>query len=207
LAATAAFLERAAALTADPGRRAQRGLAAAHAKHEAGDQTAALLLLRDAQIGPLDELDRARVDLLHARIAFASSRGSAAPPLLLAAAKRLEPLDVRLARATYLEALWAAQFAGGLADGRGVEEVARAALAAPRAPRPALAADLLLDGLATMHTGGYAAAAPILKQALAAFRNEDIRIGLSSPRRVPQHQIALRANHSSSAHRMKLASG
>jgi hypothetical protein len=49
----------------------------------------------------------ARVDVLRARIAFASSRGSQAPPLLLKAARRLG-LDPALARETYLEALSAA---------------------------------------------------------------------------------------------------
>jgi len=46
--------------------------------------------------------------LLHAQIAFAATRGRDAPPLLLAAAKRLEPLDATLARETYLEAFAAA---------------------------------------------------------------------------------------------------
>jgi hypothetical protein len=48
---------------------------------------------------------RAQVDLLQARIAFASRRGSDAPALLLNVARELEPLDVGLARATYMEAL------------------------------------------------------------------------------------------------------
>jgi hypothetical protein len=65
--------------------------------------------------------------------------GAAAPPLLLRAAKRLEPLDVGLARATYLEALAAAQFAGRFAVDGNVVEVAHAALAAPpAAQRPRL---------------------------------------------------------------------
>ena len=79
--------------------------------------------------------------MLRAQIAFASNRGSDAPPLLLKAAKRLEPLDVRLARETYLDALSAAMFAGRLASGGGVLEVAagrtrRAAVAAAPRARP-----------------------------------------------------------------------
>src|SRR6202044_4258066 len=54
LAAAAAFLERAALLTSDPVRRAQRLLAAAPAKREAGGLNAALGLLVAAEAGPLD---------------------------------------------------------------------------------------------------------------------------------------------------------
>jgi DNA-binding CsgD family transcriptional regulator len=175
LAAAAAFLEQAATLTLEPARRAQRALAAAQAKHEAGAPDAALGLLATAQTGPLDELQRARVELLRAQIAFASSRGSDTPPLLLKAAKLLKPLDVRLARETYLEALAAAIFAGRLASGAGVREVADAARAAPPAPQPPRALDLLLDGLATRFTEGYAAGVPPLRRALHAFRREDSR--------------------------------
>src|SRR6185437_11025069 len=98
LVAAAAFLERSAGLTLDPARRAQRALAAAQAKYRAGALDAALGLLAMAQAGPLDELQRARDDLLRAQIAFASSHGRDAPPLLLSAARQLEVLDVGLAR-------------------------------------------------------------------------------------------------------------
>ena len=89
LAAAAAFLERAAALTPEPAHRARRALAAAQAKRQAGAFDAALGLVAIAESGPLTELQRAQVDLLRGQIAFASSRGSDAPPLLLKAAKRL----------------------------------------------------------------------------------------------------------------------
>jgi DNA-binding CsgD family transcriptional regulator len=174
LAAAAAFLERAVTLTLEPARRAERALAAAQAKYQAGAFDAALALLATAEAGPLDELQRARVDLMRGQIAFASSRGSDAPPLLLKAARQFGPLDVRLARETYLEALSSALFAGRLALGGGVREVAAAARAAPPPPRPARAPDLLLDGLAVLITDGYPAGVPLLKQAVSAFRGEDI---------------------------------
>jgi DNA-binding CsgD family transcriptional regulator len=139
----------------------------------AGAPDAALGLLVTAEAGPLDELGRARADLLGAQIAFASTRGSAAPLLLLRAAKRLEPLDVGLARDTYLDALAAAELAGRLA-GTSVREVAQATLTAPPPSRRPRASDLLLDGLTLRFTDGYAAAAPILKRALRAFRRADI---------------------------------
>jgi len=174
LAAAAAFLERSAALTPDPERRAQRALAAAQAKFQAGAFDAALGLLATAESGPLDEFQRARADLLRGQIAFASRRGSDAPPLLLKAARGLELLDTRLARETYLEALSASLFAGRLALGGGAREVAEAARAAPPPPQPVRAPDLLLDGLALVITEGYPAGAPMLKQAVSAFCSADV---------------------------------
>jgi DNA-binding CsgD family transcriptional regulator len=173
LAAAAAFLERAAVLTPDPARRADRALAAAQAKIQAGVFDAAVKLLGMAEAAPLDELQRARVDLLRAQLAFAANRGSDAPPLLLRAAKRLEPIDADLARETYLDALNAALFAGGLAvPGAGPQEAAAAARAAPRPSHPPRASDLLLDGLAANFSEGYAAGLPLLRRALSAFDRE-----------------------------------
>jgi DNA-binding CsgD family transcriptional regulator/tetratricopeptide (TPR) repeat protein len=172
LAAAAAFLEQSAGLTLDPARRAQRALAAAQAKHRAGAPNAALGLLAMAQAGPLDDLQRARGDLLRAQVVFASRHGREAPPLLLSAARRLETLDVGLARATYLEAFTAALFVGRLSPA--VADVARAARSAPAPLAPAGAPDLLLDGLALLVTEGYAAGAPVLSRAVLAFRGQDI---------------------------------
>jgi DNA-binding CsgD family transcriptional regulator len=177
LAAAAAFLERAAALTPEPSRRASRALAAAQAKQQAGAFDVALRLVAIADSGRLNELQRAQVELLRGQIAFALNRGSDAPPLLLRAAKRLEPLDQRLARETYLEALTAVLFPAHLAPGGRVLETARAARAAPPAAQPPRASDLLLDGLALLITDGYAAGAPTLKRAVNAFRGEDISRG------------------------------
>jgi DNA-binding CsgD family transcriptional regulator len=174
LAAAAAFLERAAGLTPDLARRAQRALAAAQTKYEAGALDDALELLATAESGALGDLERARVHLLRAQIAFASRRGSDAPPLLLKAARELEAVDPDLARATYLEALSAARFAGPLGHGAGVVEVSEAALAGPQPPQPPRPPDLLLQGLAVLFTEGYAAGPPILKEALSAFRRETV---------------------------------
>ena len=108
------------------------------------------------------------------QIAFASSVGSDAPPLLLAAAKRLERLDVELARETYLDAWGAALFAGRMATAGSLLEVSRAARAAPRASHPPRPSDLLLDGLALLITEGRAAAAPMLRQATMAFAADEV---------------------------------
>jgi DNA-binding CsgD family transcriptional regulator len=177
LAAGAAFHERAAELTPDPARRARRALAAAQGKHQAGAPDAALRLLAIAQAGPLDELEQARAQLLHAQITFAATRGRDAPPLLLEAAKRLEPLDATLAHATYLEAFAAALSADRLARGGDAREVAAAVLAADwthgvrESPR---ACGLLMDGLALLTRDGYTAGAPGLKEALRAFRRAQL---------------------------------
>jgi DNA-binding CsgD family transcriptional regulator len=171
VAAAAAFLERAVALTLDPALRADRALAAADAKLQVGAFDAALGLLGTAEVGLLDERQRARADLLRGQIAFVSSRGVDAAPLLLKAARQFEALDPAMARQTYLEALGAALFAGHQGVGSGAREVAEAARWAPPAPQPAGGPDLLLDGLALLITEGYAAGVPVLKRALRAFHS------------------------------------
>jgi DNA-binding CsgD family transcriptional regulator len=170
IAAAAAFLDRAAWLTPEPHRRARRALEAAQAEHLAGAHSAALALLAAAEAGPLDELQRARAGRLRAEIAY-TRRNSDAPWLLLRAAERLEPLDLRLARETYLDALWAAHITGRLARHGVVREAAEAALRAPRPAPPPTVSDLLLDGLATGIVRGYPAGVPMLKQAVAEFRH------------------------------------
>jgi DNA-binding CsgD family transcriptional regulator len=172
-AAAAAFLERSSVLTLDPARRAARALAAAQAKREAGAFDEALTLAANAEAGPLDDLQRAELDLLRARISFASERGNEAPRLLLTAAKGFEPLDRGRAREIYLDALSAALFAGRLAGSCGAREVAVAARALPPLATPPAAADLLLDGLARMIDEGPTTGTPALRGALRAFVSGD----------------------------------
>jgi len=174
LAAAAAFLERAAALTPDPARRAERTLAAAQANRQAGAFGKALELVAKAEVGPLDEFQNARADWLRGQIAFASGLGSDAPPLLLKAAKRLEPLNLDLARETYVDAWQAAFFAGYLAGAGDLLEVSRAARALPPPAHPPRPVDLVLDGFAMLVTDGPTAAAPVLRQATNAFASPEI---------------------------------
>jgi DNA-binding CsgD family transcriptional regulator len=176
LAAAAAFLERASALSLDPESRTRRALAAAESKHLAGAHDAALELLAMAETGSLTELQRAQADLLRAEIAYLRGGDLAAPSLLLQAAERLEPLDPLAARDTYLDALIAAGFAGRLAGPKALREaaeVARRAYQAGPAPRPA---DLFLDGLATAFIDGYASGAPLLMSAIQGFRSGDVSL-------------------------------
>jgi DNA-binding CsgD family transcriptional regulator/tetratricopeptide (TPR) repeat protein len=174
LAAAAAFLERSVVLTAEPGRRAERTLAAAQASLQAGAFDKALDLLVRAEAGPLDEFSSARMDLLRGQIAFSSGPSGDAPPLLLKAAKRLEPLNLELARETYRSAWMAALFAGRFAGAGDLAEVSRAVQALPRPARPPGPADLVLDGLALLVTDGPAVAAPVLQRAVSALASADI---------------------------------
>src|SRR5215471_7489168 len=124
--------------------------------------------------GPLDELQQARAALLRGQIAFASSAGADAPALLVKAARQLEPLDAALARQTYLDAWYAALYAGRFAGAGDLHEVSQAARSAPPpagAPRPP---DLLLDGLAVLVTEGRTQAAPLLRRAAQIFAEEEI---------------------------------
>jgi len=174
LAAAAAFLQRAVALTDDPTRRAERALAAAQASLGAGAIDMARSLVAAAEVGPLDQLQRARLDLLRAEAKYSESRGSEAPALLLRAAKALDPLDPKLARETHLDAWSAALFAGQLASTCGLHDVSREALVAPRPaghPRPS---DLLLEGFARAFTDGRSVAAPVLERAARGFAGTDV---------------------------------
>jgi RNA polymerase sigma factor (sigma-70 family) len=161
-AAAAAFLERSVALTVDPARRAARALRAADTKRLAGALDSALGL--------------AQLDVLLGRIAFAGNRGNDASPLMLKAASRLEHVDLRLAHETYLDALIAALFAGRLAVDANAQVVAGAVRAAPRSDAAVPASELLLDGLARLITDGWTSGTGVLKQAIEAFRADDVGV-------------------------------
>jgi DNA-binding CsgD family transcriptional regulator len=164
LAAAAAFLQRAVALTQDPARRADRALTAAQASFQAGAFDAALGLAATAEAGPLNEFQRARVDLVRANLSFAAGLGGDAPPLMLKAARRVAPFDLELARETLLNAWGAAAFTGS----DELLEICRAAQALrspPGCPRPL---DVVLDGLALLITDGPGAATPTLRRAASA---------------------------------------
>jgi DNA-binding CsgD family transcriptional regulator len=167
VAASAAFLQRAVALTVDPSLRAGRALAAAQAQVQAGAFDAARDLLAMAESGPLSDFQQASADLMRAQLAFNTSRGTETTPLLLAAARRLEPLDLELAREAYLDAFTAALFAAQSTVGVGLSEVAQAARAVPRrSSDESTAGDLLLDALVELLTGDHDTAALRCRAAL-----------------------------------------
>ena len=182
LAAAAAFLQRAVALTHDPARRVDRALAAAQASLQAGAFDAALGLLATAEAGPIDELQRARVELLRAEVAFASSE--AAPPRRCCFAPRSgssrwtrdspAPATSKRCPQRCSPLAWRARAA---ASGTW-----RAPCRPPRrqrARRPA--ADLLLDGWAALFADGCATATPTLREALTRVRGRHGRRGPAPP--------------------------
>ncbi|CAM5697819.1 helix-turn-helix transcriptional regulator [Streptomyces canus] len=173
IATAAAFLQRATELTSDPARRGPRALAAAQAKYQAGAFDVARELVDAAELSHLDEVGSAQAMLLRGQIMSVSKSASAGLPLLLKAAERLQSFDAKLARETYRDAIYAALTAGRLAAGD-VRDVAEAVLSAPPLTHPATREDLLLQGVARVITEGYAAGAPVLMEAVAAFRTEEV---------------------------------
>jgi DNA-binding CsgD family transcriptional regulator len=151
---------------------------AAEAGFQTGSFDAVLRLLAVAESCGLDGFQTARAELLRAHVAYASRHEKDAAPLLLKAAKRLEPFDLRLARRAYLTA-WGAVLAGGASDGGAglMLELCHAVEALPPPTEPPHPLDLLLDGLAMLTTAGRAAATPVLQraaEAVAGMRAEDI---------------------------------
>ena len=173
LAAAAAFLERAAALTADPRVRARRAREAAASKLLAGDPQSALTLLATARAGPLDETERGHAsappwpDLAGSKT---RRRGAAAPGRGGQAARAVRPGS----RSRYA-------FGGDTSrDCRrpawpGHARRRRGGWGGTSATGGTSQVDLLLDGLAVRFTDGYAASAPALKRALVAIRDEGER--------------------------------
>lgn len=181
-AAAAAFLAYAAELTPHPVDKAERALAAAQAKLDAADPTAATKLLASVAAAENEILD-ARADLLRAKVAFAARRGRDAPPLLLAAAERLRSFDPVLARETYLEALMAAMITGRLfaRAHTAPAAIAEAARRAPPASDPPTSVDLFLDGLVVRLTAGHGPAVPLLTRAVQKYLDDE-NAGTADPR-------------------------
>ncbi|MEV5828619.1 AAA family ATPase [Spirillospora sp. NPDC052242] len=173
LAAAAAFLQRAVALTVDTSQRAERALAAADAGLQAGDLDAARELLDVAARNARSEHQHARAHLIRSHIAFATGFNDKAPPMLLAAAQRLEPFDMDLARETYLVAWASASFGAGNRDS--LVAISRAMRELPRPAGEPSALDLVLEGYALLITDGRRAALPTLRRALAAIEHHPMK--------------------------------
>ncbi|HEX4436486.1 MAG TPA: LuxR C-terminal-related transcriptional regulator [Solirubrobacteraceae bacterium] len=171
LAASAAFLQRAASLSLDPVHRTERALAAAKAKYEAGAPQDALDLIATVEEHEADDRQRTLLQLLKAQVTLATRRGGEASPMLLDAARALEPINPQLARETYLETLNSALFGGSLAGTPSLVEIGEAALVVPAAETIG-ATDLLLEGLALWFTDSYSAGVPVLQDALRAFMDD-----------------------------------
>jgi DNA-binding CsgD family transcriptional regulator len=165
LAAAAAFLERATALTPDPALQTGRALAAAEVSFEAGDFESTLRLVATAESGPIDAFQRARATLLRGHAALVSAYGSEASSLLFQSARELEAFDVTLARRAYLTAWGAAVSANHLGGAAVLAEICSAVSELPPLPPNPHPLDLLIEGFALVTTDGRAAATPILQRA------------------------------------------
>ena len=108
----AAFLERAARLTPDRARRAERTLATAEARLKVGDPGAAAALVEQAGPYPDDPLARARAKRLQGTARCVLGKPAEACPFLLDAAQALQLLHPQLAWDALLEAFEAALAAG-----------------------------------------------------------------------------------------------
>jgi DNA-binding CsgD family transcriptional regulator len=175
MAAAAAFLERATALTSDPAVRGTRAIAAAHAKREVAAPEAAYELLAIAELTRLSTLQQAQVARMRAQMDFVRSRAGApgavktgeAAAQLLSAARGLDGLDGDLARETHLEALAAAMYAGRLAEPTLLADVAAAGRAAvSRLDEIRRPVDLLLSGLTSRIIDGPGSGSDHLRAAL-----------------------------------------
>lgn len=179
-AAAAAFLARAVELTPDPARRGSRALAAAAAKSAASALEAAGEMLDVAEMAPLDDLQRAQLAQLRARLLFSRSRGGGGAPMLVESvtqftdvAKVLSVLDPRLAGEAHLDALSAAMYVGRLGGPHLVRDAAAAAMAALGSAAPGQLVDQVTHALANRLTAGPTAGLPELRAAAAAITAED----------------------------------
>ncbi|WP_194917070.1 ATP-binding protein [Catenulispora rubra] len=160
MAAAAAFLERAAALTPDPARRAARALAAARTLQQTGAPDRALDLLDRAEAGRLDASHAAQARLLRGQLTLYTTHGEGALEMLLTAAQDLDP---DRARETYLEAFMAARWAGRFGSGDPMADVARAYRDHAPAGTRGHPIDLLLEALTTLVVEGHVAAVPVIR--------------------------------------------
>ncbi|HEX7309222.1 MAG TPA: AAA family ATPase [Lentzea sp.] len=160
VAAAAAFLERAVALSLHTRSRVERTLAAVEACIEAGAADRAEDLLATVETDALDGFHRARADLLRGRIAFTRPADGTGPSWTVSAARRLSTLDPDRARDCFLDALEMSLVVGR--PGGVVAEV----LTAARACAPPPSSPDLLEALVTLAEDGHATALPLLRAAL-----------------------------------------
>ncbi|MFC0551251.1 AAA family ATPase [Planotetraspora thailandica] len=173
LAAAAAFLQRSVALTIDTSRRAERALTAADASLRAGDIDAARRFVDIADRDALTEFQRVRAHLTRGHITFAAGFNDEAPLMLLAAAHRLEPFDMDLARETYLIAWASASFGAGNRDS--LMAISRAMRELPSPEGSPRALDLVMEGYALLVTDGRSAALPTLRRAKTALTDHPVQ--------------------------------
>jgi DNA-binding CsgD family transcriptional regulator len=167
-AAEAMLLTRAAELTPDRRRKADRLLDAAGAELAASAPARAEALLDQVDPALLRPPARARAAQLRATVCLARGRFGEAPAALLRAARELQSVEPGRARRTLLDAMYAGLVAGAQAGTGTLLEIIHAARSWP-AQSPPTTADLLLGAFATRLTAGHRPAAPALRAAVDAL--------------------------------------
>jgi DNA-binding CsgD family transcriptional regulator len=173
-ASSSAYFGRAAELTPEPARRAQRLLAAAQSSLMAGAPDRAQAFVDEAMPELRDPLQHAVARSLDGGVRLALGNGQETASILLEAARSMTP-NVELARQTLLGALEATTYSHPGLRGRLLREIADEVAAHPRsAASPPRAVDFLLDGYAALISEGYPSGAPLLKQAIHAMLNGEL---------------------------------
>ncbi|QJW35146.1 AAA family ATPase [Cellulosimicrobium protaetiae] len=184
LAAAAAIRELAVGVTREPGLRAERALRAAEDMLRSGALARARQLLAVAEA--TGSGTRHAADVYRLRAHLAALQGDQEAESLLAAARRLEPVDPTRARTVYRDAFATALVRGRLARRDGVVAVARAVGAArARSSSDDDPTCALLGGLASTVVSGPGEGAPELRAALDAF------VGGAVPSEDPAGWLAL----------------
>ena len=162
----AAFLERAAELSADGTARYRRLVGAARAQYLAGAPGRALELLSRGAAARGGLRDEAQEMWLRGHLTFFVGDPSEGAPLIVRAAQALAPVDLPAARATMLDALGVAGWVGASA----LSDTALAAQQLARVPdSQATPDDLLMDSLATLVLGDWPTAAPLFRRGIAGL--------------------------------------
>ncbi|GAA0588764.1 LuxR family transcriptional regulator [Paractinoplanes ferrugineus] len=158
--AAAAFLEKAAALTLDRGRRIERTLIAAQANLDAGHLEVAADLIAVVNGLALDVSQQARADRISGGIAFVRHDARLASTFMLRAARSLAAVDSGQAR-DYLIDTAELSLTVGCASSVLPAVLAEAAQVAPTGREPDV-----LDALSAQAERGHRVAAPLMRRVL-----------------------------------------
>jgi DNA-binding CsgD family transcriptional regulator len=172
-ASAVSLLERSVQLTPDREDAVRRTIDAAEAALLSEDPARAGSLLDRLAWAEWQGARRGLVLRIRGRIDNVLARDQDTAGLLFGAARDLEQVDTRRSRDAYLDALMTAVNTGTLLKGTTVREAAHIAARAPTVDEAdRTVSDLLLEGFTALYTDGSAAAAPLLREALGALRDE-----------------------------------
>lgn len=181
--AQALFLSKAAELTIEPAKRAERYLAAAQAHLTSGDRAAVLPLL-DLAVPALQQ-PSARARALRIRASaelFNAGNNDRVPAMMLDAVAELADADPRMTWELLYEAVHAAVVARDPMRRTTLADVAKVAVATPHRPdAPAWSPDQLVKGLALRTAHGYESSVATVQEALAKLRGSAELHDMASP--------------------------